>query len=103
MVSASDSQSDGPRFESRSGRLLDLFVVVASSNPRPLGSLNCYVAFDLFVSKHFSDTQLRSHYSNTCLSLFQCCFVMVFRWERKKEVEQNMSTLFLQLTQVLMS
>ena len=68
-----------------------------------LGSLNRYVAFDLFVSKHFSDTQLRSHYSNICLSLFQCCFVMVFRWERKKEVEQNMSTLFLQLTQVLMS
>ena len=45
-----------------------------------LGSLNCCVAFDLFVSKHFSDTQLGSHYSDTCLSLFQCCFVMVFRW-----------------------
>ena len=25
-------------------------------------------------------TQLGSHCSDTCLSLFQCCFVMVFRW-----------------------
>ena len=34
VVSASDSQSDGPGFESRSGHLLDLFSVVPSSNPR---------------------------------------------------------------------
>ena len=34
-VSASDLQSDGPGFKSRSGHLLDLFSVVPSSNPRP--------------------------------------------------------------------
>ena len=59
------------------------------------------------------DTQLGSHCSDTCLCLFQCCFEMVFgglvqvrgqHWEEKeKELEHNMSTLFLQLTQVLMS
>ena len=27
-----------------------------------------------------SETQLGSHCSDICLSLFQCCFVMVFRW-----------------------
>ena len=35
VVSASDSQSGGPGFESRSGHLLDLCSVVPSSNPRP--------------------------------------------------------------------
>ena len=35
VVSASDSQSDGPGFESRSGHLLDLCSVVPSSNSRP--------------------------------------------------------------------
>ena len=35
VVSASDLQSDGPGFKSRSGHLLDLFSVVPSSNPRP--------------------------------------------------------------------
>ena len=55
------------------------------------------------------DSQLGSHCSDTCLSLFQCCFIMVFGWnclkfeaniERdvEKEVEDNMSTLFVQLT-----
>ena len=36
------------------------------------------------MSPHFipkiKDTQLGSHCSDTCLSLFQCCFVMFFRW-----------------------
>ena len=75
MVSASDSQSDGPRFESRSCRFLDLFLVCPKFKSSAmlvnsqlvvsyqLASLNCYVAFDLFVCKHFSDTQLGSHYS----------------------------------------
>ena len=35
VVSASDLQSGGPRFESRSGHLLDLCSVVPSSNSRP--------------------------------------------------------------------
>ena len=35
VVSAYDSQSGGPRFESRSGNLLDLFSVILSSNPWP--------------------------------------------------------------------
>ena len=35
VVSASDSQSGGPGFESCSGHLLDLFSVVPSSNSRP--------------------------------------------------------------------
>ena len=35
VVSASDLQSGGPGFESRSGHLLDLFSIVPSSNPRP--------------------------------------------------------------------
>ena len=35
VVSAYDSQSGGPGFESRSGNLLDLFSVILSSNPRP--------------------------------------------------------------------
>ena len=35
VVSASDLQSGGPGFESRSGHLLDLLSVVPSSNPRP--------------------------------------------------------------------
>ena len=35
VVSASDSQSGGPGFESRSGHLLGLFSVVPSSNPQP--------------------------------------------------------------------
>ena len=35
VVSASDSQSGGPGFESRSGHLLDLCSVVPSSNSRP--------------------------------------------------------------------
>ena len=35
VVSASDSQSDGPGFESRSGHLLDLCSVVPSSISRP--------------------------------------------------------------------
>ena len=35
VVSASDSQSGGPRFESHSGNLLELFWVVLSSNPWP--------------------------------------------------------------------
>ena len=33
VVSTSDSQSGGPRFESRCDNLLDLFSVVPSSNP----------------------------------------------------------------------
>ena len=60
------------------------------------------------------DNQLGSHCSDTCLSLFQCSFVMVFSVElskfeanierdREKEVEHNISRIFLQLTQVLMS
>ena len=92
MVSAWDSQFDGPRFESRSCRFLDLFLVCPKFKSSAmlvnsqlvvsyqLAFLNCYVAFDLFVSKHFSDTQLGSHYSDTCLCLFQCYFVMIFRW-----------------------
>ena len=35
VVNASDSQSGGPRFESRSGHLLDLFTGGPGSNPRP--------------------------------------------------------------------
>ena len=35
VVSASDSQSGGPGFESRSGHLLDLGSVVPSLNSRP--------------------------------------------------------------------
>ena len=35
VVSASDSQSGGPGFKSRSGHLLDLCSVAPSSNPRP--------------------------------------------------------------------
>ena len=35
VVSASDSQSGGPGFESRSGHLLDFCSVVPSSNSRP--------------------------------------------------------------------
>ena len=35
VVSASDSKSGGPGFESRSGHLLDLCSVVPSSNSRP--------------------------------------------------------------------
>ena len=35
----SGSQSVGPGFESRSGRLLDLFSVVPNSNPRSTGCL----------------------------------------------------------------
>ena len=35
VASASDSQSGGPGFESRSGHLLDLCSVVPSSNSRP--------------------------------------------------------------------
>ena len=35
VVSAYDLQSGGPEFESRSGNLLDLFLVILSSNPRP--------------------------------------------------------------------
>ena len=35
VVSASDSQSGGPGFDSRSGHLLDLCSVVPSSNSRP--------------------------------------------------------------------
>ena len=35
VVSASDSQSGGPGFESRSGHLLDLCSVVPSLNSRP--------------------------------------------------------------------
>ena len=92
MVSASDSQSDGPRVRvplwplagfvlgrpklKYSAMLVNSQLVVSYQ----LGSLNCYVAFDLYVSKHFSNTQLGSHYPNTCLCLFQCCFVIVFRW-----------------------
>ena len=35
VVSALDSQSGAPGFESRSGHLLDLFSVVPRSNPLP--------------------------------------------------------------------
>ena len=35
VVSASESESGGPGFESRSGNLLELFWVVLSSNPWP--------------------------------------------------------------------
>ena len=35
VVSAPDSQSGGPGFESRSGHLLDLCLVVPSLNSRP--------------------------------------------------------------------
>ena len=39
MVTALDLQSDGPRFESRSGHLLDFFSVVPSLGPQPTGCL----------------------------------------------------------------
>ena len=39
MVTALDSQSDGPRFESRSGHLVDFFSVVPSLSPQPTGCL----------------------------------------------------------------
>ena len=66
MVSASDSQSDGPAFE------VPLWPLAGFALGRPkfkssatlvngqlfasyqLGFLNCYVASDLFVSKHLS-------------------------------------------------
>ena len=66
MVSASDSQSDGPVFE------VPLWPLAGFVPGRPefkssvalvngqlfasyqLGFLNCYVASDLFVSKHLS-------------------------------------------------
>ena len=35
VASSSDTQSVGPGFESRSGHLLDLFLVFLSSNPQP--------------------------------------------------------------------
>ena len=67
MVNASDSQSGGPGFESRSGHLLDLFLVVQRSNPRSRlqilanwlppaswGFKSCYVVFELVVSKYSS-------------------------------------------------
>ena len=64
VVSASDSQSSGPRFESRSDYYLGLFLgspgfkssaTLANSQLvclRPLGILNmqCYVQFEIFVS-----------------------------------------------------
>ena len=66
MVSASDSQSDGPVFEVPLWPLAG-FVLgrpefkssVALVNGQlfvsyQLGFLNCYVASDLFVSKHLS-------------------------------------------------
>ena len=37
VISAMASQSRGPGFEAGSGNLLDLFLVVASSNPRAVG------------------------------------------------------------------
>ena len=58
MISASDSQSGGPGFESHA---LYLFSVVPRSNPRPTGCLLAvgvfdpvYVVFELFVSKYLS-------------------------------------------------
>ena len=66
MVSSLDSQSGGPGFESRSGHLLDLFLVVPSSYPRSRlqianwlppaswGLQSCYVMLKLFVSKYLS-------------------------------------------------
>ena len=87
MVSASDSH---PMVPGSSPALAACWICswyVPSSNPRPcleianwLSPTSWGLQIDLFVSKHFSDTQLGSHYSNTCLSLFHCCFVMVFRW-----------------------
>ena len=59
MVRASDSQFSSPGFEFRSGHLLDLFLVVSSSSPRPrLQIANwlptaCYVVYALFVSELF--------------------------------------------------
>ena len=63
VVSVSDSQSDGPGFESRSGHYLDFFLgslefkssaTLVNSQLvclRPVGILNnCYVQFELFVS-----------------------------------------------------
>ena len=69
------------------------------------------------ITNTIKDIQVGSHCSDTCLSLFQSCFVIVFSVElskfeaniernREEEVahkEHNTSTLFLQLTQVLMS
>ena len=56
---------------------------------------------------------LGQHCSDICLSLFQCCFVMVFRWNcpssrpklrgKGKGGRAQHVKLFLQLTQVLMS
>ena len=37
VISAMASQSRSPGFEAGSGNLLDLFLVVASSNPRAVG------------------------------------------------------------------
>jgi len=34
----------------------------------------------MYIWPAIKDTQLGSHCSGTCLSLFQCCGVMVFRW-----------------------
>ena len=58
-------------------------------------------------------TQLGSHCSGTCLSLFRCCFEMVFqnspgsrptlKGTGKRRSSIALWTLFLQLTQVLMS
>ena len=66
MVSASDSQSDGPVFEVLLWPLAG-FVLGRAKFKSPatlvngqlsasyqLGYLNCYVASDLFVSKHLS-------------------------------------------------
>ena len=63
------------------------------------------------------NTHNQGHCSDTCLFLFQCCFLMFFfgalpKFEaniernREKEVQHkkhNMSTSFLQLTQVLIN
>ena len=66
VVSASDSQSCGPGFESRSGHLLDLCSVVPSSKFSAtlvnsqlvafcqLGFLILLCLFELFVSKYLS-------------------------------------------------
>ena len=67
MVSLSDSESGGPGFESRSGHLLDFFLVVPILNPRPglyvanwlpptSWGCNSLMLFlnNLFVSKYLS-------------------------------------------------
>ena len=52
-------------------------------SPAPFGStvMGCNPVLSILQNETtIKDTQLGSHCSGTCLSPFQCCFVMVFRW-----------------------